>query len=191
VTENQAEEMTPEVLRDLISLVSEVMIPAGVIASWTAQEQEWAGEWAAAEHLNASDSTGIRRQPKPACVSLAEELTANPAMAQLAVENWSIYMTQLQGSQRHIPYGESASLDAARRAITGLLVLLGDERPATWQAKAKTILGAHPEGVTPADLMALLGRTGPARDELHQWLEDGWSNGTLGHPRGGTWALKR
>jgi hypothetical protein len=180
--------VSPQVLSDMISLVANVTVPAAVIATWTPRERNEAAGWASAEHLSASDNA-VKRLPLPLLVARAVDIASSPAVAQLAVEGWVLHKERLE-------YGSGeAVMDApqvAQEAITGLLVLLGDEqRPATWQARARAILGAHPEGVTPADLMALLGGSGPARDELHQWLEAGWADGTLGHPRGSTWTLKR
>lgn len=178
-------------LRDLLSLVTSVMIPAGVIASWTEQERQQAEQWAAAGHLRASDNFGVKQRPKPACVRLAEELAANPAMAQLAVEGWGAYLTQLQDSQRYIGAAEAVSIDTARRAVTGLLILLGDSRTAPgWQARAKEILADHREGVRAIDLFALLGRTVPAKEEFSGWLTAGETAGILEETVPGTWRLR-
>jgi hypothetical protein len=191
-TEETESETRPEVLADLLSLVTGVMIPAGVIATWTPREREWAAKWAAAEHLNASDNR-VTRWPQPACVKEAAELTASPALAQLAAEEWVNYLTQLQESQRHVGKAEAISIDAARRAVTGLLVLLGPSRrpeKPTWQEHALEDLALHPGGLSAAEIMALGGRNGPSREELHEWLRAGEANGTLESAGFSNWRLK-
>lgn len=190
--EAEETETSPEVLADILSLVTSVMIPAGVIASWTAQEREQAVKWAAAEHLSASDNEVLGRWVQPACAREAAELASNPVLAQLAAEEWVNYLTQLQESQRHIGQEEAMSLGAARRAITGLLVLLGDRQPPAppaWQQKALSALAQHPEGLASADLMALSGQHGPSSEALHDWLRDGEASGKLEHSGYATWKL--
>lgn len=180
-------ELTPQVVADLVAVAAGVMIPAGVTATWTAAEREEAAAWAAAEHLSASGSP-VKRVPQPPFVHRTLDVVRNPAMAQAAVESWlSCKETARVPGMLDDPV--ESVITGAQMAITGLLALLG-ERPLTWQEQAMEVLAAHPEGVRPADLFALLGRSCPSGDALHEWLLRGWENGTLGHPCGGTWALK-
>ena len=57
-------DLTPEVLRDILLVVGED-IPAEVIASWTDQQRDEVGRYAAREHLSASDNP-VTRLPRPA-----------------------------------------------------------------------------------------------------------------------------
>lgn len=116
-------EVDPQVLSDLLSLTSAGVIPPAVIATWTTAERERAATWAAAEDLHASGHTEIARVPQPSVVAEAAELAANPAMAQLAVEGWTSVLENVERSGRAIPPEMGMALGAARRAITGLLVL--------------------------------------------------------------------
>lgn len=58
----------PDVVRDLLSLVG-VTLPPGVIKGWDEAARREAAEWAAAEHLHASDNDDVARLPKPAHVA--------------------------------------------------------------------------------------------------------------------------
>jgi hypothetical protein len=172
---------SPQVVSDLISLVTNMVIPVAVVATWTAAEREEAARWAGGEHLHASDNTGVKRTEQPEFVSLALGMTGNPALAQLAVEGW-VNQRELAGA---------APDDMAQAAITGLLILLGDERPMmTWQAKAKAILGAHPGGVRPSEVSVLLGRGGPSQEALDEWLTAGEDAGAFETVLPDTWRLR-
>jgi hypothetical protein len=116
-------EEDPEVLADILSLVGGVMIPAGVISTWTPAQRDMAARWAAAEHLHASDNEDVTRVPEPEFVKRAAEICASPAMAQLAVEAWVH-----RGDDPDLTTVR-AVLELARDAITGLLVLLKDRQP--------------------------------------------------------------
>jgi hypothetical protein len=185
--EAEEAETSPEVLADILSLVTNVMIPAGVIATWTVREREQAVKWAAAEHLSASDNDDVKRAPQPPFVARAAELAASPALAQLAVEAWTQYREQGEFSS-----GWEDVYEMAQGAVTGLLVLLGGRQPSAataWQQKALSALAQHPGGLASADLMALSGQHGPSREALHAWLRDGEASGTLEHYGYATWKL--
>lgn len=113
------EEITPQVLSDMLLLVSDTPVPPEVIATWTADEREVAGQWAAAEHLHASDNP-VKRMPKPDFVQRAEEICASAAQAQLAIEAW-----QGRTATDAWMMNPAAVARMAREAITGLIVLLG------------------------------------------------------------------
>jgi hypothetical protein len=123
-------DLEPQVLADMISLVTGGMIPSGVIATWTPHEREEAAEWAAGEHLSASDNTGVRRVPRPEFVRRAVEITQSPAVAQLAVEAWALHKEDLEhgGAWDDQDHRELATRQAAQDAITGLLVLLRERQ---------------------------------------------------------------
>lgn len=185
--EAEEAETSPEVLADILSLTTSVMIPAGVIATWTRAERERAVEWAAAEHLEASDNDEVKRVPQPGFVKRATEIARSPVMAQLAVEAWTQYRERGEFSS-----GWADVYNVAQDAVTGLLVLLGDRQPpaaTAWQQRALSALAQHPEGLPSADLMALSGQHGPSSEALHTWLRDGEASGTLEHSGYRTWKL--
>jgi hypothetical protein len=122
-------EEDPEVLADILSLVGGVMIPAEVIAVWTPADRKLAAKWAAAEHLHASDNEDVQRIPEPGFVKRAAEICASPAMAQLAVENWTSWLAGVQESAGGAGPRTTGAIGIARDAITGLLVLLKDRQP--------------------------------------------------------------
>jgi hypothetical protein len=122
-------EEDPEVLADILSLVGGVMIPAEVISTWTVTERARAARWAAAEHLHASDNEDVQRVPEPGFVKRAAEICASPAMAQLAVENWTAWLAGVQESAEGAGPRTTEAVSIARDAITGLLVLLKDRQP--------------------------------------------------------------
>lgn len=187
------QETTPEVLRDLIAVAAGVMIPGPVIATWTPAERREAEEWAASEHLRASDNTGIRRRKYPRLVQEAVVLAANPAMAQLAVEAWtdrkeSISRDAAAFGRDHVSVNSAhasalhaETIGIAQAAITGLLVLLDGESsgPTSPWTKALAVLGSHPDGILAKDLSVLLGRMAPHQEALDEWLEAGLTSGTL------------
>jgi hypothetical protein len=186
-------EMSPEALADILSLTTGVMIPAVVIATWTqAERDDDALEWAAAEHLSASDNAGVRRVPQPPFVHRAAEVCASPAMAQVAVDSWITCKEIVRVPGVTGDPAESA-IAGAQMAITGLLVLLGPgwqaERP-TWQRQALEVLGEHPEGVRAIDLFALLGRAVPSQHALEEWLAAGQSTGILAQVAHEVWAVR-
>jgi hypothetical protein len=180
-----------QVVSDLISLVNGVMIPPGVIATWTPAEREEAARWASGEHLAASDNTGVRRTEQPGFVALATGITANPALAQLAVEGWAQHKQLLEegGDFDDQDARELATAEAAQAAITGLLVLLESRAPA-WQAQAARLLRDHREGIRTIDLFALLGRAVPSKEALDRWLVAGEDAGTLEEMLPGTWRAR-
>lgn len=55
--------LTPEIVGDML-LLAAVDIPPHIIAVWTPNELALAYDWAAREHLSASDNS-VRRRPKP------------------------------------------------------------------------------------------------------------------------------
>lgn len=127
-------ELTPEVIADIVCLASGTVIPAQVIATWTPAERELAVQWASAEHLSASDNEDVKRIPEPGFVTRTAEICASPAMAQLAVESWVQYLEVLHQSEPGIRSAEhlngaGEAAEAAREAITGLLVLLRERQP--------------------------------------------------------------
>jgi len=118
------EAVTPQVLSDLMSLAGGTVIPPEVIATWTDGEREQAAQWAAAEHLSASDNPVIR-VPQPEVVRRAAEICASPALAQLAVESWRDAGRRLEESGFTFDDESAHALAVAGQdAITGLLVLL-------------------------------------------------------------------
>lgn len=174
------QETTPEVLRDLIAVVTGVMIPAPVIATWTPAERREAEEWAASEHLRASDNTGIRRRKYPRHVQEAVVLAANPGMAQLAVEAWMNHKEQFERALGISLSPHRETIVVAQAAITGLLVLLdGESGAVTPWMKALAIMGSHPEGISARDLSVLLGKHAPHQEALDEWLDAGLASGTL------------
>lgn len=182
---------SPQVLSDLLSLTEAGIIPPGVIATWTMSERERAAAWAAAEHLHASDNDDVPRSPVPGCVMEAAELAASPAMAQLAVESWTAHLEAVERSRRPISSDLSNVLEAGRRAITGLLILAeAAGQRGGWHARATTVLAEHPEGMSTADLMMLLGTGGPSREALEAWLGAGEAEGRIEHPGYATWRLR-
>ena len=193
--ETEETETRPEVLADILSLVAGVMIPAEVIATWTTAERKDACEWAAAEHLHASDNDDVQRVPQPLFVHRAAEVCGNPAMAQIAVESWLTCKEMVRSPGLLEDPAESA-IAGAQMAITGLLVLLKgqpqEDRRLRWQEAALENLAKHPEGLSAAELMALSGRHGPSsREVLHAWLCAGEASGTLEHAGFRTWRLKK
>lgn len=118
-----ADDWTPQVLSDLLTL-ADVTVPPEAVAMWTADERQMAGEWAAAEHLSASDNP-VRRLPKPVFLIRAQEICASPAQAQLAIEAW-----QARTAHSSWMMDPSAVARVAREAITGLVMLLKDRTDA-------------------------------------------------------------
>jgi hypothetical protein len=57
-------ELTGQLLQDMLSLVG-TEAPAGQLDRLTPNERLLAYDWAAREHLRASDNTSVRRRPKP------------------------------------------------------------------------------------------------------------------------------
>lgn len=117
--------MSPQVLSDLLLLVSSQPIPPEVIALWTVDEREVAGQWAAAEHLSASDNP-VKRMPKPNHVERAEEICASPVQAQLALEAWAG-----RNSESAWMMNPASVARMAREALTGLVVLMATRWPAS------------------------------------------------------------
>lgn len=192
-------ETSPEALRDLIGVAAGVMIPGPVIATWTPAERRAAEQWAASEHLRASDNTGIAPRPYPRLVQEAVVLAANPGMAQLAVEAWMQRKESIErelsarGEQGSVHAGYAGSMhqetaNIAQAAITGLLVLLDGEAGAVspW-VKALAILGSHPEGIAAKELSVLLGKDAPGQEALDGWLEEGIAAGTFKRFGGRVW----
>jgi hypothetical protein len=180
--------VSPQVLSDMLSLVlGGTGIPAPVVATWTPREREEAAGWAAAEHLSASDNP-VRRLEMPELVRRSAEICASPAMAQLVVESWAQHKERAEHGG-HQDDGERAAQDA----ITGLLVLFEGRPPAgerpVWQDAAVGIMWRHPEGMTGADLAAMLGSSCPPREDLDAWLLDGERSGLLARPSKQTWKL--
>jgi hypothetical protein len=126
-------EASPEVIGDLITLATGVIIPGQVIATWTPRERDTAVRWASAEHLHASDNIGVRRLPQPELVRRAIELAQSPALAQLAAEAWVTAKERLENSTaacaEDLLEDTEPLVTTAQDAITGLLVLLGERRP--------------------------------------------------------------
>lgn len=183
--------VSPQVLADLIGTVTGMMIPAGVIATWTPRERELAAGWAGAEHLAASDNAGIERTEMPDLVALATGVAASPATAQLAAEGWMLHKERLErgeGSWGDQDERELETQRAAEAAITGLLVLLDEKQP-SWRQEALLLLGQHPEGVRQIDLFALLGRSVPSQHALDTWLAAGQAMGVLTQVSPGVWAV--
>jgi len=58
----------PDVVHDLLGLVMDTPPPLQTVQSWTPQQRLDAEEWAAREHLAASDMP-IRRVPRPEFIS--------------------------------------------------------------------------------------------------------------------------
>jgi hypothetical protein len=65
-------EQTPEMVRDLMGLVG-VRIPVETLRAWTRTELIVAFDWAAREHLAASDNP-VKRRQKPWFVGVAQEM---------------------------------------------------------------------------------------------------------------------
>jgi hypothetical protein len=63
--------ITRETVRDMLSLVAEGITLDGM-RHWTDTELLVACDWAAREHLRASDNTSVRRRPKPSFVTAAQ-----------------------------------------------------------------------------------------------------------------------
>lgn len=186
------QETPPEVLRDLIGVAAGVMIPGPVIATWTPAERREAEEWAASEHLRASDNTGIARRPYPRLVQEAVVLAANPGMAQLAVEAWMQRKEQVEreGGLTLSPHRET--IGVAQAAVTGLLVLLdGRDKSLEWQHKALVILGDHPDGITPGELSVLLAARAPYQEVLDGWLVAGLVAGVFERVGLQRWRIRR
>jgi hypothetical protein len=197
MAEETDNETSPEVLADILSLATGVMIPAAVVATWTSNERAEAVEWALAEHLHASGNQ-VKRLPQPDLAKRTVEICASPAMAQLAVENWVKAKEQIEQSRASCA-GELLEdtgplVAAAQAAITGLLVLLSGsqqdegERPG-WQDTAIGAMWRHPAGLRAADLAAMLGGRCPPREALHAWLEEGEREGLLARSGMTAWKL--
>lgn len=191
------QETAPEVLRDLIAVATGAMIPGSVIATWTPAERRQAEEWAASEHLRASDNTGVPRRKYPRLVQEAVVLAANPGMAQLAVEAWMNRKQQVEQSEgmlHEMGVGRTTqkeTADIAQAAITGLLVLLdGESGPVSPWTKALAILGSHPEGIAARDLSVLLGKDSPGKEHLDEWLNAGAGCGTLERVGYDAWKIR-
>lgn len=58
------QELTPGLLRDVLLLVG-LEVADGIIAAWTPNEQKLAYDYAAREHLRASDNDSVRPRPLP------------------------------------------------------------------------------------------------------------------------------
>lgn len=188
--ETSLDETSPEQLASLLMLVIPAMIPPAVIATWTPREREEAELWAAAEYLSTSGNPAVLA-PQPEFVRRAAEICTNPARAQLAVEAWMHHVAALEGSGEYITEAHASTVLAAMDAVTGLIVLLGDQgaEKASWQRRAMDTVGAYPEGVTAADLALLLGRTGPGQEALDKFLADGLELGVLSRSYG-KWTKK-
>lgn len=60
----ESEPLAPDALRDLLQLVS-AEIPLETIESWTIDQRGHAEDWAATEHVYASDNDEVERLPMP------------------------------------------------------------------------------------------------------------------------------
>lgn len=188
--EPDGEGLSPEWAADVISLAAGTAIPAQVIATWTVREREEAVRWAAAEHVSASDNPGTKRLAKPPVVLAAELLAASPAVAQIAVEQWTVLLEHAERCpEAYADPGAQTVLMTARGAVTGLLTLLAG-RPQGWKEQAAQVLKEHPEGVRTVDLFAMLGRAVPSQQALFAWLTAGEEAGTLDEIFPGTWRLR-
>jgi hypothetical protein len=117
-SEFYGEILAPDVLSSLLMLVEPAVIPPEVIATWTTGQRAEVQDWAAAEHLIASDNNDVKPREKPDLLDRAAEISSSPAMAQLAVEAWT-------GRPSQFDYMDNPEkLTAmAQDAITGLVVL--------------------------------------------------------------------
>lgn len=61
--------LTAELTRDMLLLVS-TDVPAAIVEQWTPNELALAYDWAAREHLSASDDP-VQRRPRPWFITLA------------------------------------------------------------------------------------------------------------------------
>lgn len=190
--------VSPQVLSDMLSLVlGGKSIPPSVVATWTPRERETAAEWAAAEHLGASDSP-VQRLEKPELVRRSAEICASPAVAQLVTEAWALHKERLEhgGYWDDQDARELATQQAAQDAITGLLVLLdGDSRRQeagrlAWRETAGRALRMHPGGLRTVDLMAMLGTGCPSAEALETWLRGQEATGAIAWGPGRGWRLK-
>lgn len=60
----KTEPISVDALVDLLSLVGRT-VPREAVAAWSPEKREAAGDWAAREHLRASDNTTVRRKKEP------------------------------------------------------------------------------------------------------------------------------
>lgn len=109
-------EMSRETVRDMLGLV-DVKVSAKETDRWTKHELILAYDWAAREHLRASDVL-VRRRDKPSFLTTAGNASSSaPGQAEASWDDW---MRELRGSQRHIDQDLSMTIGAAMRAIDEL-----------------------------------------------------------------------
>lgn len=194
--EDDDEEATPQVISDIISLVAKPVIPPAVIATWTRAEREQAVAWAGGNHLAASGNTGVKRVPQPPFVTRALSVLESRVTAQIALESWIACKDMVREPGLLDDPAESA-IAGAQMAITGLLVLLGEQSAGrvngwgSWQQAALAHLAAHLEGTRTVDLVAALGSGCPPVGELREWLEAQEKAGAVTEVIRGSWRLKR
>lgn len=76
--------LTAELTRDMLLLVS-IGIPAAIVEQWTPNELALAYDWAAREHLSASDNP-VQRRPRPWFITLAMQPFAADLGSRTAAE---------------------------------------------------------------------------------------------------------
>jgi len=106
----------PESARDVLLLAS-VNVPVEILAAQTPGARRQAVDWAAREHMSASDNFGVKRAPKPEWVRLFEVLDADPDPAGTATGRWAGHVARLEGSRRRIGQSESITLGLAQSAV--------------------------------------------------------------------------
>jgi hypothetical protein len=167
--------LEPEMLRNFIGLVM-VTVDAKAVESWTDLEMVLAYDWAAREHLHASDNP-VQRRPKPSFVTAAEKLAEPVAeTGGSAVQAWDGWLAELEGSQRPVSQDASIAISAARRAIDELRQQNRVPAPRGAQVHQAVRGILHERGPAGASfnliMSTLVGRDMyPSREILQRWLE--------------------
>jgi len=147
----------PAFVRDVLTLAG-LDVPVEVIAVQTPHDRESAVEWAAKEHLGASDNP-VRRRPKPDWIRLFETLDADPEPCQTAVGRWAEHAARIEGGQRRVQVDESITLSLAAGAVMAQQLMLSRMRERAGAALA-TVWAAWREaesrqGTTPGEAPGL------------------------------------
>lgn len=172
----------PAFVRDVLLLVG-LNVPVEVIAAQTPQDRERTVEWAAKEHLRASDNP-VRRKPKPDWVSLFEVLDADPEPSETAVGRWIGHIRQVEESQRTIEANESVTLALAAGAVMAQQLVISRMRErftaalATAAAYGETDGERHLHWVIAKMTGEILGSDEAYREFTARFGEGRWREGT-------------
>jgi hypothetical protein len=168
MTDDDKEPIGPEVVRDLLLLVS-VSVPVEIVAAQTQGDRDRAARWAASVHLRASDNDDVEEALKPQWVARYEFLAADPMRCEEAVAQWDAHLAEAEASKRRVPGWERLAMELGTSAVTAQRLMIHDMRErmaaalATATAWAQSGGASSPERVIETMTRELLGS-----DELYE-----------------------